>query len=114
MAYTCFLNGLKNGRCKYSLAEQKETSLAEALRNATYFVRVTEICVESMNTSKKAKTPIDRNAGRGDKRLLLNVGDSRFTVDLRSILMEVKGHPMLRRPQPMATTPKPHNAQKYG
>jgi len=27
--------------------------------------------------------------------------------------MEVKGHPMLRKPQPITMTPKPHNARKY-
>ncbi|KAJ8426975.1 hypothetical protein Cgig2_010206 [Carnegiea gigantea] len=36
--------------------------------------------------------------------------DSRRTA---CILMEVKEHPMLRRPQPMTAASKPHNAQKY-
>lgn len=27
--------------------------------------------------------------------------------------MEVKEHPMLKRPQSMTSTPKPHNSQKY-
>ncbi|KAJ8424281.1 hypothetical protein Cgig2_011182 [Carnegiea gigantea] len=30
-----------------------------------------------------------------------------------SILMEVRGHPMLWRPPPMTMPPKPHNARKY-
>jgi len=38
---------------------------------------------------------------------------SRFIADSRSILMEVKGHSMLRKPQTMTTTPKPHNTRKY-
>ncbi|KAJ8441245.1 hypothetical protein Cgig2_033969 [Carnegiea gigantea] len=33
--------------------------------------------------------------------------------DLRSILMELKGHSMLRKPQPMTTVPKPPNTRKY-
>lgn len=37
MMYTSFLNGLENRRFKFSLAEQKETSHAEALRNVVDF-----------------------------------------------------------------------------
>jgi len=33
VAYISFLNGLRSERFKFSLAEQKETTLAEALRN---------------------------------------------------------------------------------
>ncbi|KAJ8424387.1 LOW QUALITY PROTEIN: hypothetical protein Cgig2_000588 [Carnegiea gigantea] len=32
---------------------------------------------------------------------------------LRSILMEVRSHPMLKRPPSMTLAPKPYNAQKY-
>jgi len=39
--------------------------------------------------------------------------DSHFTVDPRSILIEVKEHLMLKRPQHMTTAPKPNNARKY-
>ena len=61
MAYTSFLNGYKSGRFKFSLVEQKETTLAEALRKAADFIRATEICTESMNAPKKAKVLVDRN-----------------------------------------------------
>ena len=37
-AHTSFLNDLKSGRFKFSLAEQKETTLAEALRKAADFI----------------------------------------------------------------------------
>jgi len=43
VAYTSFLNGLKSRRFKFSLAEEKETTLGEALRKAADFVRATEI-----------------------------------------------------------------------
>jgi len=55
---------------------------------------VTEICAESTDASKKAKIPADRNAGQGHRRSRLEVMDSYFTVDPRSILMEVEEHPV--------------------
>jgi len=63
VAYTSFLNGLKSGRFKLSLAKQKETTLAEALRKAADFIRATEICADSPHTPKKTKVPGDRNRG---------------------------------------------------
>jgi len=62
-----FLNGLKSGRFKFSLAEQKETTLSEALRKAADFIHAIEICADSSDTPIKAKTPVDRNLGRGDR-----------------------------------------------
>jgi len=61
VAYTSFLNRLKNRRLKFSLAEQKETSLAKSLRKTANFIRATEICVETSDTSRKAKEQGDRN-----------------------------------------------------
>jgi len=87
------------------LAEQKETTLAEALWKAVDF-----IYAEIMDATKKTKVPVDRNVGRGDRRPRLEIVDPHFTIDPRSILMEVKEHPMLKRPQPMISAPKPHIA----
>jgi len=55
VAYILFLNGLKSGRFKFSLAEQKETTLAKSLRKATDFIRAIEICIESVDAPKKAE-----------------------------------------------------------
>ena len=117
VTYTSFLNGLKSGRFKFSLAEQKETTLVKALRKAAYFIRTTEICAGSSDAPRKAKTPTDRNLDRGDwnhglgdRRPRLKVVDLRFTTDPRSILMEVRDHPMLKRPPFMTSAPKPQNA----
>jgi len=57
------------------LDEEKETILAEALRKATDFIHATKICVESTDAPKKARIPVDRNAGRGDKRPRLEFVD---------------------------------------
>jgi len=113
MAYTSFLNGLKSGQFKFSLAEQKEATLAEALRNAADFIRATEICAEGTDTLKKTKVPIDRNPSRDDRRPWLEGVDPRFITNPRSIFMQARGHPMLKRPPPMSSVPKPHNARKY-
>jgi len=51
VAYTSFLNGLENRLFKFSLTEQKESSLAEALEKAVGFIQATEICVEAMDAS---------------------------------------------------------------
>jgi len=67
VAYTSFLNGLKNGRFKFSLTEQKETILVEALRKATDFIRATKISDDSFNALRKGKILVDRNPGRGDR-----------------------------------------------
>jgi len=112
VAYASFLNGLRNKRFKFSPAKQKETSWIEALRKITDFIRAIEIYAETTDTSRKAKTRGYRNAARGDKRPRINVGDSRFTSDPRSILMEV-GHPMLKKPQLITTASKPHSTRKY-
>ncbi|KAJ8433400.1 LOW QUALITY PROTEIN: hypothetical protein Cgig2_029587 [Carnegiea gigantea] len=37
----------------------------------------------------------------------------RMACDLESILMEVRDHPMLKKPPSMTSAPKLHNAQKY-
>jgi len=120
VAYTSFLKGLKSGRFKFSLAEQKETTLAEALRKAVDFIQATEIYTDSANTPKKTKNPGDRGFSRGeknpaprDRKLQLDAPDPRFTTDAQSILMEVRGHPMLRRPPPMTAPPRPQKARKY-
>ena len=39
VTYTSFLNDLKSGRFKFSLAEQKEMTLAVTLRKAADFIR---------------------------------------------------------------------------
>ena len=107
------LNGLKSGRFKFFLVKQKKTTLAEALRRAADFIRATEICAESTDAPKKVKAPVNRNTGHGDRRPRLKVVDPRFTTDPRSILMEVKKPPMLKRPQPMTAALKSHNTRKY-
>ena len=61
MAYTSFLNGLKSGSFKFSLAEQKGTTLVEALRKAADFICATEICAKGTDAPKKTKVPVDRN-----------------------------------------------------
>ena len=53
MAYTSFLNGLRSGRFKLSLAEQKKTTLAEALMKAADFNRATVIYTESMDAPQE-------------------------------------------------------------
>ena len=96
MAYTSFLNGLKSGRFKLSLAEQKDTTLVEALRKAADFIGATEICADNSNTPKKAWTLVeknpncgDRNHGPRERRSQLEVVDPRFITDLRSIHMRL-------------------------
>ena len=119
VAHTFILNGLKSRGFKFSLAEQKETTLAKALRKVADFIRATEICTDNSDAPKKVRIPMDKNPNRGDRnhsprdrRSQLEVVDPRFTTDLKSIQVEVRGHPMLQRPPPMTTPPKPHNARK--
>lgn len=66
-----------------------------------------------MDALKKDNTQVDRITRWVGKRLRPDIRDSHFAADPMSIWMEVKGHPMLRKPQPMTTALKPHNAQKY-
>lgn len=107
VAYTSFLNDLKSGWFKFSLAQQKETTLMEALRKIVNFICATEICAEGVDAPKKTKVPIDRNLGCGDRRPHLEGIDPLFAMDPRSIVMEVRGHPMLKMPPPMTSAPKP-------
>ena len=53
VAYTSFLNGLKSGQFKFSLAKQKETTHAEALRKVAGFICSTGICPHSTDAPKK-------------------------------------------------------------
>ena len=92
VAYTSFLNELKSDRLKFSLATQKETSLAKALRKVAEFIRANTICTENTDASNKAKTQADKNVGPGNRRPRLDIRDSHFTANPTSILMEVKGH----------------------
>ena len=64
VVYTSFLNGLKSGHFKFSLAEQKETTLAKALRKVADFIRATEIYTDNLDAPKKAKTLVDKNSSR--------------------------------------------------
>jgi len=67
VAYTSFLNGLQSGHFKFFLAEQKETTLTEALRKATNFIRASEICADSSKAPRKGKILVERNPGRVDR-----------------------------------------------
>ena len=66
LAYTPFLNGLKSGRFKFALVEQKETALAEALRRAADFIPATEICADSSDVPNKARVLGDKNFNHSD------------------------------------------------
>ena len=89
VAYTSFLNDLKSGRFKLSLVEQKETTLAAALRKAADFIWATEICVDNSDAPKKTKALGDKNSnhvtgipipGRSGRNL------RRLTLDLPPML----------------------------
>ena len=67
MAYTTFLNGYKSGRFTFSWAEHKEMMLAEALRKATDFIRVTKICADSSDAPKETNALGDKNFNRGNR-----------------------------------------------
>ena len=112
VANTSFLNGLKSDRFKFSLAEQKETTLTEALRKAADFIRAPRSVLKARIVPRKLRS-LKIGDGGGDGRPRLEVVDPRFTTDPRTILMEVRDHPMLKRPPLMTSTPKPHNARKY-
>jgi len=85
--------------------------LAEALRKRANFIWATEIYAEATDSPLKAKTQEDRNLTWGEKRQRGEAQDTRFTSDRRSILMEIKGHPMLKKLQ-LITDSKPYNARK--
>ena len=79
---------LKGRQFKFSLVEQKETTLAEALRKAAVFIRTIEICADGSDASRKAKPSTDRNHswgdknhGSGDRRPRLEAVDPQFTTD---------------------------------
>ena len=75
VAYTSFLNGLKRGRFRFSLAEQKETTLDEARRKAANFIRATEICADNADAPKKMKPLGDKSfnrEGHSSKQLILD------------------------------------------
>ena len=59
LAYTTFLNDLKNENFKFFLAEHKETTLVEALWKAVDFIRVSTICTENSNV---IRSRVDDNA----------------------------------------------------
>ena len=67
VAYTSFFNGLKSERFKFSLTQQKETTLVKALRRAVNFIWVTEICIDSSDVPKKTKTLGDKGFNRGER-----------------------------------------------
>ena len=96
VAYTSSLNGLKGGRFKFSLVEQEETTLVEALRNAADFIHATEICADNSDAPKKVRIPgvknlnrSDRNPEPSDRRPQFRIIDLRFTTDARRIFMEL-------------------------
>ena len=67
MTSTSFLSGLKSGRYKFALAEQKAMTLAEALRKAADFIRATKIYADSFDVPKKVRVPGDKNFNRSDR-----------------------------------------------
>jgi len=88
--------------------------LAEALRKVAGFIRATKICADNSDGPKKARIPMDKNPNHGDRnhgsrdrRPQLEAVNPRFTTDPRFVLMEIRRHPVLRRPPPMTAPPKP-------
>ena len=69
VAHISFLSGLKSDRFKFSLAEQKEKTLADTLRKATDFIRATKICPDRSYAPKKSRIPGEKNFNRGDRNL---------------------------------------------
>jgi len=106
VAYISFFNGPRSSRFKFFLAEPKETTFVEALSKAADFIRATEICTDNSDAPKKARILGDKNLSHGNKnpdprgrRPPFKAIDPLFATDARSILMEVRGYPMLRRPR---------------
>jgi len=82
------VNDLKSDHFKFALVEQKETTLAEALRKAADFIRAIEICADSSDVPKKTRVPGDKNFNHSDRnpsswerRLSFEAVDPRFTTD---------------------------------
>jgi len=90
VTYTSFLNGLRNGRFKFSLAERTETTLAEALRKAADFIHTIEICADNSDAPKKARIPGDKNLNRGDRNPSPEKGGRRLRQSTLSLLPSPK------------------------
>ena len=66
MAYTLFLNGLWNRWLKFLLAQQKRTTLIEALNKVRDFIRTTEICTKIGNGKVKGRIE-ERNQTQAER-----------------------------------------------
>jgi len=64
VAYTTFLNRSLPGKFKFSLAESRATTVADALRKAQDFIQVTEICTtdEPQQKENRKRSGKDQDA----------------------------------------------------
>jgi len=90
-----------------------EASLTEALRKATNFIRASKICVGVTDGPRKITKWENRNLSRKEKGQRSEARDLCFTLNPWSLLKEIKGHPILRKPRRMTAALKLHNVQKY-
>ena len=115
MIYTAFLNGLLPGRFKFSLAESNVATLGESLRRVQDFTPTTEICVgDVVVRSDNRKRGGEDKGPQADKRPRKDeerIGS--FHTTHRSILIKIKGNPMLRQLKPIEALPKFKNKNNY-
>ena len=92
VVYVAFLNGFLLGWFKFSLAESKVTTLADALRRNQDFIQETEICArdEFIHQESWKRLGKDKDA-QPDKRPKRNKArDEHFHTSPRNFLMEIK------------------------
>jgi len=76
------------------------------------FIRATKINIE--NRGKLGRSRVKERSSTEAESTQRNEGwDQHFNVDPWSIFLEFKGHPMLKKPQHMATPHKACDAVKY-
>lgn len=122
VAMAALMKGLKNTRFKFALVEDNVTSFTEALGRAEKHIRASEICSDDRESRKRGRSKErtkgdDRKKGRShpqkEARPQREADSDRFRVSRREILMEVKDHPMLKRPEPIKTPSKFRNQKKW-
>lgn len=115
MSYTAFPNGLLPKRFKFSLAESKVTTLAEALERAQALIQASKMCVvddfvrpENTKRGGEDKGPqADKHPRKDEERV------GHFHTTPRNILMEIKSNPMPRCPRSIETLAKFKNKNKF-
>ncbi|XP_056686050.1 uncharacterized protein [Spinacia oleracea] len=104
VAFTALMTGLKAGsRFRWVLADEKISTLPQAMVRAQRYIQSAEICNPSVETDLKRKKEVVGREKEKKPRETDNGNDPRYNSNRREIYLDIKEKSLLPNPAPIRT-----------